>query len=318
MGALAHTAARRPVPRALALIVLVAALAALLVGYRPTISPPGLHPRQLALGAAQAEVLVDTQSSQLAGITPAYMGSNTLAAQLAVNYALYLQSNDATSALGRSMGLHGLSVAASGPFTLLLGRENMGPKRPTPPNPILVDHNYRLLLDVDGERPMLSIYAQAPTAGAAIELVNAARSLLLHHVRAEQPAQLAGEETVVLERARGHYRRARRQRSALAGNAVHLCADLAGRRKPALCPAQQAPLGLPFARSDRRIGSTRRGAPRQRRLASHHTHLAVGPRGLCRDAVHRPLRRDQPAGQPPTEQHFGPAAAGRAGDALAA
>ena len=91
-----------------------------------------------------------------------------------------------------------MSVAASGPFTLLLGRENLGPKRPTPPDPILVNHSYRLLLDVDGERPMLSIYSQAPTVAAAEHLVNAARALLLRHVRAEQPAQLFGEEAVVL------------------------------------------------------------------------------------------------------------------------
>ncbi len=198
MGASAHSAARRPLAHALAAIVLVAALAALLAGYRPSLTPPGLHPRQLALGAAQAEVLVDTKSSQLAGITPASVNANTLAAQLAVNYALYLQSDPATSVLGQALGLHGMSVAASGPFTLLLGRENLGPKRPTPPDPILVDHKYRLLLDVDGERPMLSIYAQAPTVAAAKHLVDAARALLLRHVRAEQPAQLFGEEAVVL------------------------------------------------------------------------------------------------------------------------
>ena len=198
MGASAHPASRRPLARALAAIALVAALAALLVGYKPSLTPPALHPRQLALGAAQAEVLVDTKSSQLAGITPASVNANTLAAQLAVNYALYLQSDPATSVLGQELDLHGKSVAASGPFTLLLGRENLGPKRPTPPDPILVDHNYRLLLDVDGERPMLSIYAQAPTVASAKRLVDAARALLLRHVRAEQPAQLFEEEAVVL------------------------------------------------------------------------------------------------------------------------
>ncbi len=198
MGASAYPASRRPLARGLLAIALIAALTALLVGYKPSVTPPGLHPRQLALGAAQAEILVDTRSSQLVGITPASVNTNTLAAQLAVNYALYLQSDPATAVLGQDLGLHGMSVAASGPFTLLLGRENLGPKRPTPPNPIQVDHNYRLLLDVDGERPMLSIYAQAPTVASAKRLVGAARALLLRHVRSEQPAQLFGEEAVVL------------------------------------------------------------------------------------------------------------------------
>ena len=135
MGANAHSAARRPLARALAAIVVVAALAALLIGYRPSLTPPGLHPRQLALGAAQAEVLVDTKSSQLAGITPASVNANTLAAQLAVNYALYLQSDPATAVLGQALGLHGMSVAASGPFTLLLGRENLGAQTPNSAQP---------------------------------------------------------------------------------------------------------------------------------------------------------------------------------------
>lgn len=208
MGALAHLRFRRPRPfairghmfviparafaipaRALALLVAIAALAALLVGYRPSLTPPALYSRTVAMGVAEAQVLVDTRESQLAAIRPAAEDNNALAAQLAVTYALYLQSDHATAVIGRAVGLHGQSIAASGPFTLLLGRENLGPKLPTPPNPILVDHGYRLLLDVDGERPMLSIYAQAPTTGAAVKLVDAARALLMEHVRTEQSAQ---------------------------------------------------------------------------------------------------------------------------------
>jgi O-antigen ligase len=189
MGAPAHPGSRRAPSRALAILVVIAMLAALLVGFRPSLSPPALHSRNVALGAAQAAVLVDTRNSQLAAIAPAGEDSTALAAQLAVSYALYLQSDRATSAIGEAVGLHGLSVAASGPFTLLLGRENLGPKLPTPPDPILVDHGYRLLLDVDGERPMLSIYGEAPTVGAAVKLVDAARALLMQHVRSEQPAQ---------------------------------------------------------------------------------------------------------------------------------
>jgi PKD repeat protein len=198
VGALTHTASRRPLARALLAIALLATLAALMVGYSPSLSPPGLHPRNLGLGAAHAEVLVDTSASQVAGIAPTAGDDGKLTAQLAVSYALYLQSHDATAAIGQAMGLHGLSVAASGPFTLLLGRENFGAKRPTPPNPILVDHHYRLLLDVDGERPMLSLYGQAPTERTAVRLVDTARSLLLHHVRAGQPTRLKDEETVAL------------------------------------------------------------------------------------------------------------------------
>jgi hypothetical protein len=198
MATLAHSRAGRRPWRAGAVILLIAALAATLVAFRPSLSPPALHPRDLALGAAQAEVLVDTRDSQLAGIPPSSTDGTKSAAQLAVNYALFLQSDHATAVIGEAVGLHGRSVAASGPFTLLLGRESFTAKRPTPPDPILVDRDYRLLLDVDGERPMLKIYAQAPSVHSAVSLVNAARALLQRHVR-EQPARApANGETVVL------------------------------------------------------------------------------------------------------------------------
>lgn len=198
MSTLAQAGARRPPWRAGGAILLIAILAATLVGFRPSLSPPALHPRELALGAAQAEVLVDTQDSQLDAIPPASTDGIKSAAQLAVNYALFLQSDHATAVIGEAVGLHGRSIAASGPFTLLLGRETFTTKRPTPPDPILVDHDYRLLLDVDGERPMLTLYAQAPNVHAARTLVEAARALLKRHVQ-EQPAHApANGETVVL------------------------------------------------------------------------------------------------------------------------
>lgn len=203
MGAPAHPHARRRSLRAPAIVLALAALAALLVGYRPALVPPALHARNDALGVAQTEVLVDTRASQVVEIQPAAINSNALAAQLAVTYALYLQSDRATAEIGQAVGLHGQSIAASGPFTLLLGRENLGPKLPTPPDPILVDHNYRLLLDVDGERPMLSLYAQAPTVAAAVKIVDTARTLLIAHVRAEQARQSVSPETVLI-RPLGH------------------------------------------------------------------------------------------------------------------
>jgi uncharacterized membrane protein len=140
-------------------------------------------------------VFVDTRDSELADIGP----STKLAAQLAVSYALYLQSDQVTAALGRTVGLRGQSIAASGPFTLLLGRENFASRLPTPPDPIRVDHAYRLLLDVDGERPMLTIYSQAPTVRDAIGLVDAARALLEQHVAAQESSQVvaAGNGAVV-------------------------------------------------------------------------------------------------------------------------
>jgi O-antigen ligase len=188
----------RPLRPLLALLAL-AGLAALLAGYSPSLAPPGLHPRGVELGAAQAQVLVDGRESMLTGDQPITEYRSYLAAQLALNYALYLQSDGATAALGRDLGLGDRSVAASGPFTLLLNRTNYAREAPTLPEPRSVDHRYRLLLDVDGARPLLSLYAQAPTVRAALALVRDARALLQRHVTQLQAAHpLPSALTVVL------------------------------------------------------------------------------------------------------------------------
>jgi hypothetical protein len=172
--------------RPVAILVTVAALAAVLAGYRISLSPPALHPRGARIGAAHAQILVDTSSSLIADIERLTQYQSDLGAQLAVNYALYLQGYGPTAALGRSLGLGQRSVAASGPFTLLLGRSNVAQKLPQPPDPRLVDHSYRLLLDVDGARPLLDIYGQAPTQAEAVKLVDEARQLLERHVATQK------------------------------------------------------------------------------------------------------------------------------------
>lgn len=191
----------RPRPQALGALVLLAALAAVLAAYSPSLAPPGLHQRGLSLGAAKAKVLVYTTAVGSAPTTfgPGTSSDNYLDAQLALQYDLYLQSNEATSAIGAAIGLHGQSVAASGPFTLLLENQSRAAARLQAPDPQRVNHAYRLLLDVDGATPVLTIYGQAPSARAAIALVSAARSQLIRHVEGQENAHARsdGEAAIV-------------------------------------------------------------------------------------------------------------------------
>jgi hypothetical protein len=189
----------QPHPRTVGLLVLLAALAALLVAYSPSLSPPGLHARGLTIGAAKAKVLLYTSAI---GSAPTTISSETkadtyLAAQSAVQYDLYLQSNEATSTIARDLGLRNQRVVASGPFTLLLGLGNL--PHPQPPDPRSLNHSYRLLLDVDGATPVLTIYGQAPSAHAAIELVDTARNVLTRHVlNQETPQRQADGEAAIV------------------------------------------------------------------------------------------------------------------------
>src|ERR1700704_6354947 len=185
--------------RSVVALVLAAALAAGAAGYDTS-----LRPRPVGMGAASAKVLVDARESELTVGAPLGAYRANLAGQLAVTYALYLQGDQAAVEMGRALGLHGgARVAASGPFTLLLGRTNLAPKTAAIADPFPVDRSYRLVLDVDGVTPILTLYGQAPTAAGAVALVDAARELLERHVAARRSSYPLGPEQAAVLRPLG-------------------------------------------------------------------------------------------------------------------
>jgi polysaccharide biosynthesis protein PslJ len=176
-----------------------AVLVAVLIGYRPSVDPPGLHSRSVQLGTARAQLLVDNSDSAIADIRTLTQYQTELGGQLALSYALYLRSNAATATIGEEVGLGSRSVAASGPFTLLLDRTNYARKLPALPEPRQVAGSFRLLTDVDGVHPVLSLYAQAPTVRSARAIVDAARRLLESHLAEQHRAHPErGDSSVVL------------------------------------------------------------------------------------------------------------------------
>jgi hypothetical protein len=161
-------------------VVIVAGLVALYSSYRISLIPPSVHARAVQFSAASAEIEVDTPVSQLVDRRQdMYL---PLTKNVAVTDALYLQTAGVTQAAARAAGIPGQKVEASGPFTLLLNLGQppaSGPKAPPDPR---VNTNYRLLVDVNGAQPMITIYAQAPTTRAAIAIVDTARRVLIQHV----------------------------------------------------------------------------------------------------------------------------------------
>ena len=184
-------------------LLLAAALAALLVGFRPSLAPPGLHPRGVELGAAREQLLVDSSSSVLADERAITQYQSELGAQIALGYVLYLRSHAATETIGREIGLGSKSIQASGPFTLLLDRTNYARELPSLPEPRTVNPEYRLLADVNGATPVVTLYAQAPTFRAARAIVVAARELLKDHVAAQEREHPQPGGTAVVVRALG-------------------------------------------------------------------------------------------------------------------
>ncbi len=161
-------------------VTLVAALSALYSSYRISLTPPSVHAREVQFSAAVAQIEVDTPVSELLDRRQdMYL---PLTKNVAVTDALYLQSAGVTQAAARAAGIPGQKVEASGPFTLLLNLGEPVASGPTAPPDPRVNPNYRLLVDVNGAQPMISIYAQAPTTKAAIAIVDTARQVLLQHL----------------------------------------------------------------------------------------------------------------------------------------
>jgi hypothetical protein len=188
---------------AVAALVAAAALAAALVGFSVSLSPLAVHPRGLQLGAARAQLLVDNADSAIADINPSTQYQTELGAQLALNYALYLRGDAPTAAIGSQIGLGTKSISDSGPFTLLLNRTNYGPKLPVLPEPHQVNHSYRLLTDVDGTHPILTLYAQAPTVHEAVAIIEAAQDLLQRHLAEAKAAHPLPSNSAVVLRSLG-------------------------------------------------------------------------------------------------------------------
>jgi hypothetical protein len=160
---------------------IVALVAAVVIAYRPTLTPLGLHPREVQFAVAKADMMVDTPVSQLIDRRQdLYL---PLTPNLAVTDALYLKSAIALQAAANAAGIPGQEISASGPFNLLLNLGEPPAKSLGLPPVAHVNPNYRLVVDVDGAHPMISLFGQAPTEKAALAIVNSARSLLITHVQ---------------------------------------------------------------------------------------------------------------------------------------
>jgi hypothetical protein len=174
----------------LGVICALAGLAALLVAYRVSLNPLAVHPRDVQFAAAKAELLVDTPVSQLGD--QSQDPNLGLISHLAITDALFLKSDVARRAAAAAAGIPGKEISVSGPFTLLIGRTNHPVTGPQIPEPVQEDKDYRLLVDVDGRHPMITLYSQAPNTTAAVAIVDSARRLLTRYVSELESTQHLG------------------------------------------------------------------------------------------------------------------------------
>lgn len=163
--------------------LLVAAAAAVLSLYRVTLAPPGLHARDLEIAAASTTMLVDGPRS---AVTDLAATTDTFASLQARTALLgNLMTTDPVKAyIGRRAGIAPSLIAADAPITANVPRTQIEPGSGAAATDLLTapDH-YKLQLQVDPVAPILRIYTQAPSPGAAIALAGAAVSGLRDYLQ---------------------------------------------------------------------------------------------------------------------------------------
>ena len=146
-------------------VLLVAFLAGVSTVYR--IGTGGLTKRSHQFGAAQSQILIDSPRSSLVDLT---QETPPLATRAAV-YTQFMRSNAVKEAISKATGIPADLIVAQGPYTTAGGSQNLPRPSEARANEVRSEkRGYRLVFDYQQDLPIVSIYAQAPTAKAAIQL----------------------------------------------------------------------------------------------------------------------------------------------------
>jgi hypothetical protein len=146
-------------------VVLVAAVAAILVGYKVSF-PPKLESRKYDVGVASARIFVDTPASQVVDVAP--KGSDTLGVRANL-LANLMVDGEVKTVIARRAGLrtdqlYGMSDTVTGPPTPTATPSKRGWMLRT-----------HVVSATDGSwLPIIEVQTQAPNAAAAARLADAA------------------------------------------------------------------------------------------------------------------------------------------------
>jgi hypothetical protein len=159
--------------------VLVAAVAAVKVGFDVKLSPFSLHQKSSTTGAAQQSVLVDSPRSTLVQRSAAFndlVGRAQIVARLA-------NSSATKTAAARALGVPPGRIAIEGPNPDGPQFQSSEPSAQQRANAVLGENaNLRVLIDTDPEAPIITLFTQAPTGAQARRLAAAVSAALRANV----------------------------------------------------------------------------------------------------------------------------------------
>jgi hypothetical protein len=161
---------------ALAASLIIAVVAAFLSVYKVGLLPPKLQSRALVIGAASTTLLVDDPHSGVTDLEAGTEQFGSLQARAAL-IANLMTTDPVKRILARIAGLAPTQIDATAPITANVPQTVIEPGSGAAASDILAnaDH-YKLQFQVDPTVPIIRLYGQAPSAGAALTLTSAAVS----------------------------------------------------------------------------------------------------------------------------------------------
>jgi hypothetical protein len=166
--------------------VVIAAIVATLSAFTVGIFPPSLTPRTNTFATASTQILVDTPNSAFANLEEEVEPLNTRAAV----FSRFLASPLAITLIAREAGLPANAIEGQGPYEQNLPVFEQEPTAEKRSSQIIGERAlYRLRFENNPDLPIVTVFAQAPTAAGAHKLADAAPEALSSYISHIQVAQ---------------------------------------------------------------------------------------------------------------------------------
>jgi hypothetical protein len=172
--------------RLVAVGAVIALIAATLSAFTVGIFPPSLTPRTNTFATASTQILVDTPNSAFANLEEEVEPLNTRAAV----FSRFLASPLAITLIAREAGLPANAIEGQGPYEQNLPVFEQEPTADKRSSQIIGERAlYRLRFENNPDLPIVTVFAQAPTADEAHKLADAAPEALSSYISHIQKAQ---------------------------------------------------------------------------------------------------------------------------------
>jgi hypothetical protein len=178
----------------------VGVIAAVISLYKITLLPPSLHKRELQIGAASTTLLIDLKGTEITDLAPTLDQLTGLASQAGL-LGDVMVTDPVLSEIGRIAHIDPSQIQATAPVTSNVPRTLIEPDSGANATDLIASpRHYKLQIQADPTLPILHVYTQAPSAGAAIRLANASVQGLqayLSHLNTTQAVTAKNQVRVV-------------------------------------------------------------------------------------------------------------------------